>query len=168
MTPVWSIFVGFQWFAPHFDEDCLTILNIFSKSESDICNLNGDDFSVRHWISVPNGAGWTYCISTFCQLFSQSYVWNNYFWKLSIFVNSLNYPSMFSCAVLRLRAISLECRVAIFILHPVWLGAWALGSVGDPPFSKIFKGPAYFLHRVGENICAILDMHTSSILSSGM
>ena len=79
---------------------------------------------VIEFLCQTEQGAWTYCISTFCQLFSQNYVWNNYFWKLSIFVNSLNYPSMFSCAVLR--ASSLECRVAIFILHPVWVGAWAL------------------------------------------
>ena len=49
------------------------------------------------------------------------------------------------------------------------LGPGLCSIAGDPPFNNIFKGPAYFLHRVkGENICAILAMRTSSILSSGM
>jgi hypothetical protein len=64
-------------------------------------------FSVAVLYTCSQGV--KYCICTLCQLFSQNYV--------CIFVSSSTYPLMFSCAVLR--ASSLECRVAIFILHPI-------------------------------------------------
>ncbi len=53
LAPIRSIFVRLHRFAHHFDENCLTNLNMFSKSKSDYPRSNGDDFSLRHWISAP-------------------------------------------------------------------------------------------------------------------
>ncbi len=43
ITNTWPrpIFVRFWRFFPHFDENCLTNLNLFSKSKSDYCSSNG-------------------------------------------------------------------------------------------------------------------------------
>ena len=46
-------FNGIQRFAHYFDENCLMNPYIVSKSKSDNRSSNGDDFSVRRWISAP-------------------------------------------------------------------------------------------------------------------
>jgi hypothetical protein len=45
LAPVWPIFVGFQRLVNHLDENCLTNLNLFSKTKLDYCSSNCDDFS---------------------------------------------------------------------------------------------------------------------------
>ncbi len=53
LAPGRPIFIGIQRFAHHFDENCLTTPYNLLKSKSDYRSSNGDDFSVRRWISAP-------------------------------------------------------------------------------------------------------------------
>jgi hypothetical protein len=81
----------------------------------------------RFWICFrnqnPTFVAWTVVILVCTKIAIRGYV-SSVIFKPSIFVKSSNYPFSFSGAVLR--ASSLGCRVAIFILHLLWVVAWAV------------------------------------------
>ncbi len=58
LAPVWSIFVRLWQSARQFNKNCFTNLNTFPMSELDYSSSIDNNFSLHHWISVPNWAGW--------------------------------------------------------------------------------------------------------------
>jgi hypothetical protein len=54
LGPDWSIFVSVQRLARHFDDNCLTNLNLFSKSKLDYPSSNYEDFSELDCVYTMN------------------------------------------------------------------------------------------------------------------
>jgi hypothetical protein len=117
----------FDKFLSHFNDSrpiltrILTVLNMFSKSESDFCSLNSGDFSVH------KNCHWRLCFECF-------------------FVKSSTIPSVLAVLCYEHHPWGVEWRFSSFTLSEWWPGLCSIA--GDPPFNKIFIGAAYFSHRV--------------------
>jgi hypothetical protein len=104
----------------------LTVLNVFSKSESDFCSLNSDD------LVCSKNCHWKLCFE--------------FFFKPSIFVKSSTIPWILAVLCYEDDPWGVEWRFSSFTLSEWWPGLCS--KAGDPPFNKIFIGAAYLSHRV--------------------